>query len=267
MTERWTVGEVAEAARVTVRTLHHYDDIGLLVPSGRSDSGYRLYARGDLERLQQILLYRELGFPLEAIAPLLDDPGMDRATALRAQRDLLVEKRTRVDGVIRAVDRILDSLDGKTTMTAEEMFEGFIDLPEAPEEIRHHHRRHATEANERWGETDAYKESMRRAKNRSRQEWERLKREGEALEARMAALLREGAAPDGEEAMAGAEAMRRHIEQAYYPCSPAMHAGLADMYEQDPRFRAHYDQRQEGLATFVVAAIRANVSRLEAEGT
>jgi DNA-binding transcriptional MerR regulator len=101
--ERWKVSEVARIARVSVRTLHHYDAVGLLPPSGRTDAGYRLYARRDLERLQQILVFRELGFALEAIGRLLDETPMQRADALRAQRALLVEKRDRTDAVIRSV--------------------------------------------------------------------------------------------------------------------------------------------------------------------
>lgn len=260
-TKLWRVSEVAAIAKVSVRTLHHYDEIGLLGPRERSGAGYRLYAPADLERLQQILLYRELGFALEAISALLDQPALDRAAALRAQRELLVEKRDRTDAVIRSVDRTLQAMEEGTQMDTNAMFDGFEDLPEAPEEVRRHHRRHAREARDRWGETPEYAESMRRAKSLSRADWVSLRRLGEETEARMAALLAAGADPEGAEAMDGAEAMRLHIDRWFYPCAHAMHAGLADMYEADGRFREHYEKRAPGLASFVATAIRTNARR------
>lgn len=257
---------MARLAHVTVRTLHHYEEIGLLAPSFRTPSGYRQYTEADLGRLQQILLYRELDFSLEAIARLLDDPGLDRGAALRAQRHLLLGKKRRVEAVIRAVDRTLDSLEGGAEMSADDMFEGFEDLVEAPLEVRSHHREHAPEAHDRWGDTDAYRESMRRVKDYSKQDWAASKQEIEAAETRMAELLVAGAEPAGEKAMEGAEALRLLIERWFYPCSHAMHAQLADLYESDPRFRAHYEERAAGLATFVAEAIRANAMRAWDDG-
>jgi MerR family transcriptional regulator, thiopeptide resistance regulator len=255
---RWTVGEVAERTHVSVRTLHHYDEIGLLAPSGRTEAGYRLYAQADLERLQQILLYRELGFTLGAIRRMLDAPAVDRASELRAQRALLEERRGRTDAVIRAVDRMLDTILRGGTMTPQQMFDGFEDLKNAPEDVRAAHAEHGAEAHAQWGQTEAWTESMRRARRYGKPDWEALRAEGEAHEEAMARLLAAGTDPAGAEARAGAEAMRRHIEQWFYPCPHAMHAGLADMYESDPRFRAHYEKRAEGLAAFVARAIRAN---------
>jgi MerR family transcriptional regulator, thiopeptide resistance regulator len=266
MARRWTVGEVAQLARVTVRTLHHYDEAGVLVPSERSDGGYRLYSERDLERLHQILLYRELGFPLKAIRHLLDEPAIDRAAALRAQRELLVAQRRRTEAVIRAVDRTLESMEKGTPMTMESMAEGFDALGDAPAEVRAHHAQHGREAEERWGETDLYRESMRRVKGFSRQDWEQARREGGETEMRMAALLEAGVDPEGEEAMELAEAMRQHISRWFYPCSYQVHAGLADMYEADERFRAYYEKRAAGLAGFVARSIRANAVRAWDEG-
>ena len=119
-----TVGEVAALARVTVRTLHHYDRIGLLVPSVRSENGYRLYAYGDLERLRQIRLLRELRFSLDAIGQLLDAPTYDRRNALEAQRELLRERQERTGSIIRGVDRALRAMEEETEMDRTEMFEG-----------------------------------------------------------------------------------------------------------------------------------------------
>src|SRR5690606_2430234 len=144
---------------------------------------------------------------------------------------------------------------------SDEMGEAFDAFANAPDEVRAHQAEHGAEAMERWGDTSAYRESMRRARGYSKADWERIGAEGEEAETRMAALLASGADPAGEEAMAGAEAMRRHIGRWFYPCSYRLHAGLADMYEADPRFTAHYERRAEGLAAFVAAAIRANAVR------
>jgi DNA-binding transcriptional MerR regulator len=260
------VSEVAEWAHVTVRTLHHYDEIGLLAPSGRSGAGYRLYSDADLERLYQILLYRELGFPLEAIRRVMDDPATDRPLALRAQRELLVRKRRKTDAVIRAVDRLLETMERGTKMSSDEMMEGFDAFADAPDDVRAHQARHGAEAHERWGDTDAYRESMRRAKSHGKADWTKIKAEADANEARMAELLAAGSDPEGDEATAGAEAMRQHIGRWFYGCSHQVHAGLADMYEADPRFTAHYDDRAPGLARFVAAAIHANARRAERQG-
>lgn len=259
--KHWKVSEVAELAHVTVRTLHHYDEVGLLVPSRRSAAGYRLYSEEDLERLYRILLYRELGFGLDAIGPLVDAPALDRLSALRGQRELLVERRRKTEAVIRAVDRTLETLERGVRMSTEELFEGFDAFADAPTDVREHQGKHSAEARERWGGTEAYRESMRRVKRYGKADWERLRAEAESHESRMAELLAAGADPEGEEAMAGAEAMRRHIDTWFYPCSHGMHAGLADMYEADPRFAANYDKRATGLAAFVATAIRANALR------
>lgn len=261
MPNAMTVSRVAKLAHVTVRTLHHYDEIGLLPPSERTAAGYRVYTQADLERLQQILLYRELGFALEAIGQVLDQPAIDRRSALEAQRALLEEKKQRTEAVIRAVERTLTIMEEGGTMSGEELFEGFEALGDAPEHVRAHHAEHAQETKARWGEASPYRESMRRVKSYSKDDWKRIEAETEANERRMVELLESGAEPEGEAAMAAAEAMRAHISDWYYPCGYEVHASLADMYEQDPRFRAHYEDRAAGLASFVASAIRANAVR------
>jgi DNA-binding transcriptional MerR regulator len=156
-TARWKVGEVAELAHVTVRTLHHYDEIGLLVPSGRSGTGYRLYSASDLERLYRILLYRELGFGLRAVARMIDAPALDRRAALRAQRDLLLERRRKTDAVIRAVDRALESVERGLAMSADELRSGFDAFANAPADVRAEQAKHGQEAGERWGDTGSHR--------------------------------------------------------------------------------------------------------------
>ncbi len=263
----WTVSQVARMAHVTVRTLHHYDDIGLLTPSDRSRAGYRLYGEDDLERLHRVLVYRELGFPLDGIATLLDEPALDRRAALLAQRDLLVRKNRKTEAVIRAVDRMLNAMDRGRKMSTEELNEGFDALADdAPEDVKAHQAKYAKEVVERWGGTDAYKESARRTKKYHKEDWDRIKAENEAIESDMAALLAAGKDAAGDEAMAVAERHRQHISRWFYPCDHAMHACMADMYEADPRFTAHYEERAQGLAAFNAAAIRANRARANPSG-
>ena len=253
-----TVSQVARLVHVTVRTLHHYDEVGLLVPSGRSRAGYRLYSDADLARLHQILLLRELGFSLDAIAQVLAEPLADRRLALRLQRERLVAQQRRTDAVLRALDRTLAAMEqGDATMTAEQMFEGFDKFD---------HAQYEPEAYERWGSTEAYKESARRTKSYSKADWAAIKAEGASNVAGFAALFTTGSPPDGAEAMDLAEAARLHIDRWFYPCSRAMHVCLGEMYVADPRFTAFYDRHRPGLAAFVAAAIKANAERVQPLG-
>ena len=247
-----TVGEVARLARVTVRTLHHYDRIGLLVPSGRAENGYRLYAYDDLERLRQIRLLRELRFSLEAIGRMLDAPAYDRRSALEAQRELLRERQRRTDSIIRGVERALRAMDEDTEMDRTEMFEGLEEFD---------HEQYEEEAERRWGHSDAYQESMRRIRGYGKGDWARITEEGETVVAGLAALMAEGAQAAGRAAMELAEEHRLHIDRWFYPCSHGMHRNLAEMYTADPRFEAYFEKRGKGLAVFVQDAIRANEAR------
>ncbi len=148
-----TVGEVAGLAHVSVRTLHHYDRLGLISPSERSDGGYRRYSPADLERLQQVLFYKELGFGLESIRDLMADPGFDRRRVLLGQRDLVEKRIARLEAMVGLIDRTLMSMEGGVALSKDEMFEVFGDFDPA---------KHEDEVKARWGETDAYEESSRR---------------------------------------------------------------------------------------------------------
>ena len=247
-----TIGQVAALAGVTVRTLHHYDRIGLLVPANRSGSGYRLYGRADLERLQQIRLLRELHFGLEAVGQMLDAPAYDRRSALVAQKELLLERQERTARIIRGVEEALAALEEEREMDTETMFDGLDDFD---------HAQYQDEAGERWGHTDAHKESMRRTRRYGSRDWARIKEEGEQVVGGLARLMAGGAHAAGREAMELAEQHRLHIDRWFYPCSRAMHRNLAEMYTADPRFEAYFEKVAEGLAVFVQDAIRANEAR------
>ena len=248
-----TVGQVAEVAGVTVRTLHHYDALGLLTPGARSEAGYRLYEDADCERLQEILFYRELGFGLREINVILRDPEYDRAGALRQQRDLLVVRKDRLQTMIGAVETALDAHEKGITMTKEEMFEVFGDFdPEAYE----------AEVEERWA-GPALEQSKRRTKTYGKDQWKEAIAEGESITAELAERLRAGDAPENVAAMDLAEQHRQHCCRWFYECSHEMHAGLGDMYVADPRFTEYYEKYAPGLAEFVRSAIHANRVRHE----
>ena len=246
------VGEVAELAGVTVRTLHHYDRIGLLSPSERTAAGYRRYTPSDLDRLHRVLVYRELGFPLEEIATLLDDPGADPVAHLRRQLTLLRDRLERTRAMVAAVEKEMEAQHMGIQLTPEERFEVFGDNDPA---------QYADEAEQRWGDTDAYRESRRRTTTYTKADWQRIKDEGEEIEQGLAAAMQAGAPADSERAMDAAEAHRQHISRWFYDCPPEMHAGLGRMYVEDERFTAHYEEIAPGLAQYVSTAVQANAAR------
>jgi DNA-binding transcriptional MerR regulator len=247
-----TVGEVSELAGVTVRTLHHYDEVGVLAPSGRSDAGYRLYSFEDLERLQEILVWRQLGFSLVEIKALLDDPGYDRVTALRRQRSMVDGELERLSAVARALDTALAAIEDGTKIEERTMFEGFD------------HEQYETEARERWGSTEAYRESARRTAGYGEDEWREVRSEAGAITAAFADALAAGEPADGSVARAVAERHREHIARWFYECSPELHRGLGEMYVSDPRFTETYERVSPGLARYVRDAIVANAGAVSA---
>jgi len=247
-----TVGEVAALGAVSVRTLHHYDAIGLLKPSERSEAGYRLYGDADLERLQQVLFFRELGFRLAEIGRIMADPDFDRREALVLQRRMLEDKADQLHRMIDAVDVAVDATERGETMDDKDMFEVFGDFDP---------KQYEQEARDRWGSTEAYKESTRRAKLYTKDDWKRIKAEQEQVTHAFADAMGRGLPADSPEVMDIAEQHRLQIDRRFYPCSYEMHVGLGKMYVADPRFARNYDDLRPGLAQYVCDAIVANAAR------
>ena len=250
-----TVGQVAEELGLTVRTLHHYDATGLVVPSGRSAAGYRQYTAADLARLQHVVVYRRLGFSLEEVAALLAD-GSDVVVHLRRQRDAVMSRLDEMRDLVRAIDTALENEMNDRPITDEEMRELFGDSFDD----------HRAEAEQRWGETDAWKQSAERTKHFTKRDWEEVKAETDEIHAAFLAAFRAGLPATSTEAMDAAELHRAHISRRFYDCPPAMHRGLGDLYVSDPRYAATYDESlgAPGLSTYVREAIHANADRLEA---
>ena len=249
---QYTVGEAARLAHVSVRTLHHYDEIGLLKASGRSPAGYRLYSAGDLRQLQQILLYRELDFGLDEIAEMLADPDAGTDDHLRRQHRLLRARRDRAARLLAAIEREMEARKMGISLTPEEQLEifGTDNLEE-----------HAAEAEQRWGETDAWQESRRRTAAYTKQDWITIKAEADANIAGFADAIRAGEPANGSVAMDLAEQHRQHLSRWFYDCGYDMHRGLAELYVSDPRYLASYDAIEPGFSQYVHDAIMANAGR------
>ena len=243
-----TVGQVAERFAVTVRTLHHYDEIGLLRPSRRSAAGYRLYTDADITRLQHVVVYRRLGLALEDIAAVLDDPAADVAAHLRRQRDAVMSRLDELSDLVVAIDRALEADMSGIRLTRDEQKELFGDGFSED---------YQTEARERWGDTEEWRQSQARTAQYTKADWEAIKAETDAVNEAFVAALRSGAAPDSAPARAAAAAHARHIDERFYALSPEMHRCLAQMYVTDERFTKHYDDLEPGLAQYVHDAIQA----------
>jgi MerR family transcriptional regulator, thiopeptide resistance regulator len=248
----YPVGTVARTAGITVRTLHHYDAIGLLRPTGRAGNGYRRYSDADLERLQRILFYRELGFDLDRIKRALTDPDTDPLEHLRQQHALLTARIERLQHLVDAVAHAMEAHTMDIKLTPEERLEVFGDVD--PDE-------HGDEVKDRWGDTDAYRESQRRAARYTKQDWVRIRTESEAVTRQMVDAMASGLPPTSPQAMDAAEAHRRQIDSSFYPCTLEMHKALAEMYLADARFAANYEAMAPGMAEYVHDAIEANARR------
>ena len=246
-----TVGQVAETFGVTVRTLHHYDAEGLVVPSERTHAGYRLYTDADLARLATVVTYRRLGLPLDEVRALLEGEGTAE-DHLRRQRDAVVSRLGELEELVSAIDRALErEMEQRPATTAElkELFgDGYTEEYQA-------------EAQERWGESDAWRQSAERTKRYTPADWSQIKAEGDAVTASLVAALRSGLPPTSTEAMDAAEAHRQQIARWFYDLDHTAHRGLADMYVADPRFTKTYEDMAPGLAAFVRDAIHANADR------
>ncbi len=248
----YSVGQVAGFAGVTVRALHHYDEIGLLCPGARSHAGHRRYDDADLDRLQQILFYRELGFPLDEIAALLDDPATDPVDQLRRRHEVLTGRIEALRRMAEAVERAMEARKMGINLTPREKFEVFGD---------HDPDQYAEEVEQRWGHTDAYRQSQRRAAGYRKEDWQRIKAQAQAWSAGLAALMDSGEPADGPAAMDLAEEHRAQITRHFYDCSHEMHTRLAEMYIADPRFTAYYETIHPGAADYLREAILANAVR------
>jgi DNA-binding transcriptional MerR regulator len=247
---RYSVGQVAQLSGVTIRTLHHYGAIGLLVPGDRTPTGYRQYTEADLHRLTRILYYRDLGFSLGSIATLLEE-STDPTQHLRRQHQLLTDRLQRVQAMVTAIERELEADMSGSELSAEEKLEIFGDSYDPAYE---------KEAADRWGDTDAWKQSQARTKRFTKDDWKQVKADTDAFHQRLVATYRSGARPGSPAANDIAEAHRAGIN-TFYDCDYVMQRHLADMYLSDERFTKTYEDLAPGLAQWVRDAIHANADQ------
>lgn len=246
-----TVGAVAALTGVSVRTLHHYDHIGLVVPSVRTSAGYRGYTDADIERLHLVLVYRSVELPLEDIGALLDRDA-DVLDHLRRQHQLLLERSDRLQHMIKAVEELMSAHRSGIQLTAEEQVEIFGTAA--------HSEEYAAEAEERWGDSDAWKQSQQRASQFTKQDWIEIKSEADTLLKALADAKRAGVESGSAEADDLAERHRASIER-FYDCDHSMQVCLAEMYIADERFTRYYDDVEPGLARFLHDIVVANIER------
>jgi DNA-binding transcriptional MerR regulator len=247
-----TVGTVAALTGVSVRTLHHYDHIGLVVPSVRTAAGYRGYTDADVERLHLVLVYRSAGLPLDEIRTLLDGPQVDVLARLEQQLELLHERADRIRHTIKAVEELMNAHRDGIQLTAQEQVEIFGSVVHTDE--------YADEAQQRWGDTEAWRQSRERTARMSKQDWIDIRDEGEALLVDLAAAKRGGVAPGSPQADRLAARHRASIER-FYDCDDAMQLCLVQMYLADERFTRHYDDHEPGLARYLHDVVVASIER------
>lgn len=235
------INEVAKLTGVTTRTLHYYDEIGLLKPSEVTSAGYRLYNDEALETLQQILFFRELEFSLDDIKEIMSDPHYDRTDALAKQRDLLMHKRARLDGLIDLVD---NTLRGEEDMSFKQ-----FDMTE----IEAAKTKYAAEVKARWGDTAAYAESEEKTGGYDEAQWKALSGEGQAILQEFGE--RRDLPPDSREAQALVKKWQSYITANFYNCTKEILSCLGLMYIGDERFTRNIDKNGEGTAAFMAGAI------------
>jgi DNA-binding transcriptional MerR regulator len=243
----YTVKKLANLAGVTVRTLHHYDDIGLLKPSSIGHNGYRYYAEEALYRLQQILFYRELEVPLEEIKRIVTSRDFDVLGALESHRSALQAEAKRIQELINTIDRTTTHLRGKVGMSDAQLFKGFTEEEQD---------RMADEAAQRW-DSETVRASNARWKKYPPERQQRIMDEGNALYRDLIAVMPDGPSAPGVQDLIG----RWHAHMLYFwsPTDEQLVA-LADGYNDDPRFRANFEAMQPGLAAFMGAAVREYVA-------
>lgn len=245
-TTLYTVGEVAERFSLTVRALRHWEAQGLLAPTARSWSNYRLYSREDCVRVQRIVVYRATGMKLMDIKALLDC-GDSEIEHLKRQRESLLAHRRETDAMIEALDILLEDAMNDNELTVEEIGEILGEADFAA---------HQSEAEDRYGDTDDWRESRERTASWQTADWRDNAERFHDIESRMIDAIRDGVAPDSKEAESLVEEHREALSE-FFPVTPAKHYIMSRGYIHDERFRAHYDSQYVGFAQWLADAIEA----------
>lgn len=237
----FTIKQLSKIAGISIRALHYYDEIGLLKPSYIKQNGYRVYEEKELQKLQQILFFRELEFPLDKIKQIMSSPSYDQLSALEDQKKLLTIKKERVGKLLQTIQKTIKSLKGGEYMSNDDKFSPFNDPV---------YQKYKDEAEKRWGNTDAYEQSMERVGKMSKAELDRVKAEGEEISNSAAGLMKKGFSSGSPEVQEQVDRFYRHLHNFYDP-GYEMFKGLGQMYVDDPRFTQVYEKRAKGFAKFM----------------
>ncbi|WP_279477872.1 MerR family transcriptional regulator [Aureimonas sp. SK2] len=252
----YTVSDVAAMARVSIRTLHHYHEIGLLLPAFTGANGYRYYGRAELLRLQQILIHRELGIPLAEIGAILDAEGFDRLTALKAQRERITRQVARSAEMLRTIDRTIAELEGDRIMKNEDLYSGIVDPDRQAEYEAWLEKTYGAELRE------PIETSRRRVSSLTPAEREALMAELRGIETELAEEMRKGTPPDSETLHPLIARHRAWVEANWgRSASPSAYAGLADLYLSHPDFEARFERIEPGFARFLAGAMKSWAAR------
>lgn len=235
------INEVAKLTGITTRTLHYYDEIGLLKPSQITAAGYRLYDENSLSELQQILFFRELNFPLNEIKEIMTNSEYDKTEALKKHKELLLKKRERIDRLVTLVENTIKG-DGEMSFKEFDMTE-----------IESAKKKYAKEVKERFGNTEAYAESEEKAKKYGKEQWQEIDAESKKLLKAFADNMDK--TPDSEEVQKLVKEWQDFITKSFYRCTNEILQGLGIMYVEDERFKKNIDSNGEGTAEFISKAI------------
>jgi DNA-binding transcriptional MerR regulator len=244
----YTVQKLGKMAGVSTRTLRYYDEIGILKPARINSSGYRIYGQAEVDRLQQIMFYRELGVSLESIREIVTAPSFDGAKALREHREKLLEKKEQLDLLIANVDKTIALTEGRIKMADKEKFEGF-----KQKLIDENEKKYGSEVREKYGK-DAVERSNNKIKNMTQEQYKAVTKLGEEQMNTLAEAFKTGD-PAGELAQKAADLHKQWLTFYWDSYSKEAHAGIAQMYVDDERFTAYYDKVQPGTAKFLRDAI------------
>lgn len=244
----YTVQKLGKLAGVSTRTLRYYDEIGILKPARINSSGYRIYGEAEVDRLQQILFYRELGVSLESIKDIVTAPSFDGAAALREHREKLLEKRNQLDVLIANVDKTIALTEGRIKMSNKEKFEGF-----KKKMVDDNEKKYGKEIREKYG-NDTVEKSNAKLMNMTEEQYAEVTSLEAEIKSTLAEAFKNGN-PASDIAQKAAELHKRWLTYYWNEYSKEAHAGLAQMYVEDERFKAYYDKEQPGIAEFLRDAI------------
>jgi DNA-binding transcriptional MerR regulator len=245
----YTVQKLGKLAGISTRTLRYYDEIGILKPARINSSGYRIYGQAEVDRLQQVLFYRELGVSLDSIKNIVTKPSFDGAIALKEHREKLLEKREQLDLLIATVDKTIAATEGRMEMSNKEKFEGF-----KQKMIDDNESKYGEEIRKKYG-NDTIDKSNAKLKNMTEEQYEAVTNLEQQVKETLAQAFATGD-PAGELAQKSADLHKQWLTFYWTSYSKEAHAGLVQMYVDDDRFKAYYDENQPGTAEFLRDAIR-----------